>query len=449
MKKTIKKTLIIALPIIIGNIAHVALSLIDTFMIGKLGAEYLAAASISHGLFILPFLFGIGITFAISPLIAIANGEKDTQKSAITLTNSFYITLVISLIIGAIIYFGAVVLFYLDQPEKVVNLALPYLKTLGLSAIPALMMMVYKQFSEGLEIMRPALIISILSIPANAFFNWLLIFGNWGFPRLELEGAGWATLITRILMFLMMMFYVMYNKRFAIYEPRNLSIKRLRKSIRQRFLKLGIPSGIQYVFEGGAFSCAVIMIGWLGANELAAHNIAITPAGLTFMIALGLSSGSAIRIGNAVGKNDFKAVREIGKTSLGMIGIFMLCCGIVFATLRYEIPEWFIEDDPETKKIVIELAAQVLLIVALFQLVDGIQAVCIGLLRGLEDVKIPTTITLIAYWIIGIPMAYVLAFYFNYGLNGIWIGLFLGMIFAAVFLTWRFFKFTKSSSDEL
>lgn len=444
MKKSeLSRTLKLAWPIVIGQLSHIALGVIDSVMVGDLGADQLAAVSVSVGLFSILMVFGIGVSFAISPLTAIANGEGDHYKAEAILKNSFYMALALGSALALLMILLAPVLHLLNQPEAVTELSIPYLRILGLSMLPVMIYQAFRQFSEGLEIMYPALVIGLLMIPINAFGNWLLIFGNWGFPAMGLEGAGWATTITRFLAAAAMMTYVLYNKRFKVYEPLKLGLKTLQKTVMTRILKLGIPGGVQYIFETSAFAFAAIMIGWLGSKPLAAHQIAINLASISFMVAIGLSSASAIRIGHAQGKNDFVLARKIGKDSFWLSGGFMGLCGLVFILGRFYFPSLYISD-PE----VINLAAQLLLIAAAFQIVDGIQAVGVGLLRGMEDVKRPTLYVMIAYWVIALPLGGLLAFQLNFGVMGVWVALALGLMASAIMLSYRFFRLVGQKIRE-
>ena len=444
MKKSeLSRTLKLAWPIVIGQLSHIALGVIDSVMVGDLGADQLAAVSVSVGLFSILMVFGIGVSFAISPLTAIANGEGDHYKAEAILKNSFYMALALGSALALLMILLAPVLHLLNQPEAVTELSIPYLRILGLSMLPVMIYQAFRQFSEGLEIMYPALVIGLLMIPINAFGNWLLIFGNWGFPAMGLEGAGWATTITRLLAAAAMMTYVLNNKRFKVYEPLKLGLNTLQKTVMTRILKLGIPGGVQYIFETSAFAFAAIMIGWLGSKPLAAHQIAINLASISFMVAIGLSSASAIRIGHAQGKNDFVLARKIGKDSFWLSGGFMGLCGLVFILGRFYFPSLYISD-PE----VINLAAQLLLIAAAFQIVDGIQAVGVGLLRGMEDVKRPTLYVMIAYWVIALPLGGLLAFQLNFGVMGVWVALALGLMASAIMLSYRFFRLVGQKIRE-
>jgi len=266
----------------------------------------------------------------------------------------------------------------------------------------------------------------------NAFTNWLLIFGNWGFPALGLDGAGWATFASRIFMALALMIFVMNNKFFKQYDV-SFHFRSINWPVIKKILSLGLPSGIQYFFEVGAFSFAVIMVGWLGTKQLAAHQIAINLASISFMAVLGISVAGSIRVGNAVGRKDIAETRRAGFTASLLGASIMLFAGIIFILFRNYLPTLYVNDE-----VVISYASSLLIIAALFQISDGTQAVGIGILRGLTDVKIPTAITFIAYWIVGLPVGYLLGFNFGMGVQGVWIGLLLGLTTSAILLTLRF-----------
>jgi MATE family multidrug resistance protein len=336
------------------------------------------------------------------------------------------------LFVFIIIAIGVNYLHLLGQQYEVQVKAKSYMLIIGLSIFPQMIFQTYKQFIEGLSIMRPAMIITLAANLVNVFANWVLIFGNLGFPKLELDGAGWATFISRLFMAVALMVFVMKNERFRIYDVsfhfRSLNLKVMRK-----ILSVGLPSGFQYFFEVGAFSFAVIMIGWIGPNELAAHQIAISLASVSFMGVLGISQAGGILVGNAVGEQSIKLVRKNGFIAILLGMIWMSVSGILFISLRNFLPYIYIRNEE-----VINIASQLLIIAALFQLSDGIQAVGIGILRGLTDVKGPTIITFISYWIISLPIGYVLGFIFKLGVTGVWIGLLIGLTCSAIMLTIRF-----------
>ncbi len=431
-KREIKKTLELAYPVIIGQLGFIMMGVVDSVMVGSLGAVPLAAASVSNSLFILIWMIGLGISIAVTPLVAIAVGGNRYEECGILFRQSLLINVVAGILIAIAVFGGSYLLRFIDQPINVVLQAESYTRLLGFSAIPYMVFASYKQFIEGFSVMRPSMVVVLLANLINIFFNWLLIFGNAGFPQLGLDGAGWATLASRIFMAVMLMFYVMRSDHFRPYDV-TFHFKSINMHIIKKILALGLPSGIQYFFEVGAFSFAVVMVGWLGTYQLAAHQIAINLASISFMCALGVSAAGSIRVGNAVGRKNVAETRRAGFTAIIISGSIMGTFGIVFILFRTILPSFYI-DNPE----VISIASTILIIAALFQVFDGVQAVGIGVLRGLTDVKGPTLITFIAYWVLALPIGYLMGFILDYGIVGVWIGLLIGLTTSAVLLTLRF-----------
>jgi MATE family multidrug resistance protein len=432
IKRHIASTFQLAYPVIIGQLGIIMMGVVDSLMVGKLGAAPLAAASLGNGMAFIIMIIGIGVSYAVTPLVAISVGAGKMEDCGVYFRQSLLVNSVFSIIIAIIIYFAADLIQYLDQPEDVQIQATSYMKILGLSAVPLLLFQSYKQFIEGLSVMRPAMIITLIANLVNVFANWVLIFGNLGFPALELNGAGWATFASRIFMALALMGFVMNNKFFKRYDV-SFHYKSVNWPVIKKILSLGLPSGFQYFFEVGAFAFAVVMVGWLGTAQLAAHQIALNLASISFMAVLGISVAGSIRVGNAVGMKDIAETRRAGFTASFIGASIMFCAGIVFILGRNFLPTLYVNDE-----VVISYASSLLVIAALFQLSDGTQAVGIGILRGLTDVKIPTAITFIAYWIVGLPVGYLLGFNLEMGVQGVWIGLLLGLTTSAILLTLRF-----------
>lgn len=431
-KKEIKKTLELAYPVIIGQLGFIMMGVVDSIMVGSVGAIPLAAASVGNSLFILISIVGLGISIAVTPLVAIAVGGNRYEECGILFRQSLLINAITGIIIALAIFGGTFLLPLIDQPPEVVAQAQSYTRLLGFSAIPYMVFASYKQFIEGFSVMRPSMIVVLLANLINALTNWLLIFGKAGFPQLGLDGAGWATFASRIFMAVILMVYVMRAEHFRRYDV-TFHFRSINKKIIKKILALGLPSGIQYFFEVGAFSFAVVMVGWLGTYQLAAHQIAINLASISFMCALGVSAAGSIRVGNAVGRKNIEDTRRAGFTAIIISGSMMGSFGIIFIIFRNVLPSFYI-DNPD----VISFTSTILIIAALFQVSDGVQAVGIGVLRGLTDVKGPTLITFIAYWLLALPIGYLLGFTFGYGIVGVWIGLFLGLTTSALLLTLRF-----------
>ncbi len=336
-KESVKETLILSYPVIIGQLGVMMMGVMDSIMVGRVGAAPLAAASLSTGIFILVFIVGIGISIAVTPLVAIAVGARNYEECGLYFRQSLIVNCFTGLILMAVTILSADLLKYLDQPPMVVYHAESYLRILGLSILPASLFNSFKQMIEGLSVMKPAMVITIAANLINVAVNWVLIYGNLGFPALGLDGAGWATFFSRVFMAAALGFYVMRNPYFKQYDIK-FNFREFNLPIIKKILRLGLPSGIQYFFEVGAFSFAAIMVGWLGTDQLAAHQIALNLASVSFMAILGISAAGGIRVGNAVGERDTRKIRLAGFTALGLGGSLMFFSGIVFIVFRNLLP---------------------------------------------------------------------------------------------------------------
>lgn len=432
IKEEIFKTIKLAYPVIIGQLGIVMMGVVDSIMVGRLGSVPLAAASLGNSLIFIILIIGIGSSSVVTPLVAILVGGKRFSECGVYFRQSLLVNMLLSLVMIGIILIGVNFIHHLNQPDEVIELTIIYMSIVGLSALPLMFYQTYKHFIEGFSIMKPAMIIALLANIINAFANWVLIFGELGFPKLGLAGAAWATFASRVFMALVIMFYVMRNEKFKQYDV-TFHFRSINFPVIKKILRLGLPSGFQYFFEVGAFSFAVVMIGWIGTNELAAHQIAINLASISFMGVLGISQAASIRVGNAMGEQSVSKIRKAGFTAIVLGASIMSLAGLTFILLNKFLPTLYIDDEA-----VISIASRLIIIAALFQLSDGTQAVGIGVLRGLTDVKGPTIITFVAYWMISLPIAYLLAFDFNLGVEGVWIGLLIGLTVSAILLTFRF-----------
>ena len=435
------KTLKLAFPIILGEVSQMMLGIIDTAMVGAVNYKQLAAAALVMSVINIPYVFGIGITISVSQMVSMAHGRRDGKLVSHYLYNGFWLCAISAIAISVAIELSKNILFHLDQDPVVAQLALPYLQIMGWSVIPMILFLSLKQFTDGLEFTKTAMILSLAALPLNIFLNWLFIYGNWGFPRLELVGAGWATLITRVFIFVFLGLIVLYHKTFRKYIAiRTIAWKFRWKTIKE-LLHIGVPSSFQISMEAGAFAVSGILIGTIGAVEQAAHQIALSCASLTFMVSMGLSQAGSIRTSNSFGRNDWQLIKAIGKSTLIMALIYGSFCALIFILLRNQLPLIF-NDNTE----VVSMTSYLLLFAALFQISDSTQAISAGLLRGIKDVKVPTFFIAIAYWAIGIPVGCLLAFYFKMGAAGIWTGFITGLTFSATFLTFRLKKMVRKNT---
>ncbi len=444
-KKHIRETFLLAYPVCLGQLGHVMVGVADSLMVGNYGGENseigtlsLAAASLANALIHIILVLGIGISYGATPLIAAAHSKNEKKEIAELLKHSILLCLITGLIIFVSLYFSSPLLHYFNQPENVVELAIPYFNIMVFSMLPLMLFLAFKQFAEGLSDTKTAMYISIGANLLNVFLNYLFIYGNWGFKEMGLNGAGWASFIARIVMAVSMGWYVYKAARFKEFKSGFSFINYQWKKVGEIF-KVGLPVGLQFTFEVSAFAIAAVMIGWISAEDLAAHQIAISLASLTYMFASGLSAAASVRVGNYYGLKNFSDLRKAGNTALIMVLAFMGTMALLFVVLNNFLPTLFNKNES-----VLIIASNLLLIAALFQLSDGSQVVGQGLLRGMADVKIPTVFAFFAYWIIGLPVGWLLGFKFNLGSAGIWYGLSIGLTIATILNFVRFFHKSKT-----
>lgn len=441
MMQAFRATLKIAIPLILGNLTQVAYGLIDTAMIGRLGYQELAAASLVSNVVAIPLVIGMGLMIAITPLVAIANGKNDFQKSSHILFNGWVLSIVAGAVLAVTVHLLALYVHHMGQEPAVAALAKNYLIIMGYSLLPMMVFLATKQFTDALQFTKTAMILSLISLPINALLCWVFIYGNLGMPALGIDGAGLATLISRILLAIAMIVVVIKHPLFTQYIQLRKQAWQVKLSTLQEMLKLGIPSSLQYCMEAGAFSISGIMVGWLGAVQQASHQVALNCASTTFMASLGFSMAGSIRVSDAYGRGNAQAIAAIGKsTAIGGL-LYGAFSGLLLIALGKYLPYIFTQDAA-----VVTTSTMLLFYAAVFQISDATQAIGVGLCRGIKDVVRPTIYVAIAYWVIGIPVGYILAFTYNMGAAGIWIGLVVGLSVSSILLNHRFFKNIKNSA---
>lgn len=440
-----RETLALSYPVIIGQLGTVLMGVVDNAMVGQVSYVHLSAGTLANNVFFIVAVIGIGLTSAISALVAEAAGQKDTALAGDYLRQGVWAGTGISLIITLLVLGAAELLPYLDQPVEDVKLATPYLRIIATSTLPMVLFLVYKNFSDGLGHTRVAMYITLAGLLSNVFFNWLWIFGHWGFPRLELDGAGYGTLAARLVMMVLIVLYVRRSALFRAYDPR-MRWREYKSRVIKRILSIGLPSGGQYFFEIGAFAGATILIGLLPDGNIAraGHQIALSAASVAFMIVTGISSGASIRVGNAMGANAWPDLRRAGWAGVALGVGFMAFSAVMFLLFSREISLMYLGNNVEGNNAAVLAIAETLFVyAAAFALFDGAQAVGIGILRGLQDVKIPTVVTFVAYWAISLPLGYGLMFTLGMGVVGVWWSFIAGLGFAAVAHSLRFWWLTR------
>ncbi|WP_238474621.1 MATE family efflux transporter [Maribacter algarum] len=436
----------LSVPVIMGLLGHTVVQLADNIMVGQLGTAELAAVSLGNSFVFIAMSLGIGFSTAITPLVAEADGAGNKADGKSALKHGLVLCAVLGVSLFGLILLAKPLMHMMDQPPEVVELAMPYLDLVAFSLIPLVIFQAFKQFSDGLSQTRYPMYATVVANVVNIILNYLLIFGSFGFPKMGIVGAAIGTLVARILMVLYIWYLLKSKKKFHDYVT-GFNFRDLEKKVMNKIISLGFPSALQMFFEVAIFTAAIWLSGVLGKNAQAANQIALNLSSMTFMFSMGLGVVAMIRVGNQKGLQNFKELRRIAQ-SIFLLTFFVT---IVFATLFLWGRNWFptlyldldsalnLSDNTE----VVFLAAQLLLVSAFFQISDGIQVVVLGALRGLQDVKIPTFITFIAYWLVGFPICYYLGLHTELGSAGIWIGLLAGLTASAIMLYIRFNYLTK------
>ncbi len=427
-----KRNLYLALPVVLSQVGQVTVHLVDNMMVGHVGTTELAAAAFANNVFMIGMYFGMGITYGLTPLIGKAFSRGKFQEVAALLKNGVFTHLAAAIVLSAVMFGIYFILPLLDQPPEVLNLAKPYFLMLCLSYFPFMLFFSMKQFFEGIGNTKMAMQITITANVVNVVVNYVLIFGKLGFPEMGLIGAGIGTLVSRLcmaLLFVMFILKIPKNKKY--FEEAHKQVFSIKKVI--LILKIGIPIGFQIIVELFAFGIGAIMMGWLGEIPLAAHQVAIGLASFTYMISLGVSQANTIRVSHQMGVKNYKALQMAASASTHLVLAFMLFMGFVFIIARNYLPLMFTVDSA-----VINIAAGLLIVAAIFQVFDGLQVVMLSTLRGMADVKIPMFFAFFAYLLVGIPTSYILTFVLNFGPQGIWYGYLIGLSTAGILFYFRF-----------
>jgi MATE family multidrug resistance protein len=427
-----KLNLKLAFPIIAGQLGQITVYLADNLMVGRLGADALAAVSLAIAIIAVPVVIGMGIAFALPALISEAEGAGTTKKISQYFKHSYIINIAIGTISCILMIIGLPLMEHLGQDPDVVRLAKTYMVWSAFGMIPMMVFMTFRSFSEGMSETKPPMIAMLLGNVLNIGLNYLLIFGKFGFPSMGVEGAALASLISRIAMIVFIVMLLMQWKDLWVYI-KACNFMKYQKDMFYKIFKLGIPTSLQMFFEISAFSGAALIMGMVSKNAQAAHQIAINLSSITFMVCTGLAMASTIRVGNQLGKKDYPAMRNAGKSAFIQVTIIMAICSLLFVVFRSYLPLLYIDDVQ-----VVELATLLLIFAAIFQIPDGLQVTALAALRGLQDVKVPTLITFFSYYLVGIPISYFSAITFGMGAPGVWLGLLVGLIISATLLIYRF-----------
>ena len=437
-----RRTLALALPMTAGQVGQMLLGFSDSVMVGRLGVVPLAACAFANGILNVLFVTCIGLLAGVSILVAQAHGAGRGHEAGETLRHGLVIALVTGTALGLAITFGHPLLRLLGEPPAVVAQARPFLIIVGWSLLPALVWQCLKQYCESLSHPLLPMMAMLAAVMLNVLLSWVLIYGHLGAPALGIAGAAWATFVTRGLLTAAMAVLILRARRFRETRPPRWRAALAWRALRAQ-LALGLPVALQLLLEVGLFSAAAVMMGWLGAGALAAHQVAISYAALTFMMPLGLGIAVSVRVSQAVGAGEWNRVRRIGLSGIAMAAAVMCLTAAAFLAIGATLAGFFIRDAATAA-----LAAQLLVVAGVFQIFDGAQIVSMSALRGLSDVRMPTAIAFVAYWLVALPTCYFFGSAHRGGAQGVWWGLALGLAVAATLLTLRFLVRTRPRRFE-
>lgn len=429
-----KALLTTAGPLIIAQLAVMSMSLIDTLMAGRLGSEALASIGLGTAIFGYSLTIFSGLMLAVGPMVSQAQGAGKPQDAANATRHGMMLALLVGIPMTLLFWNAEPLLRLLGQPEATIEITSSYLRAVSFGFAPYLCYLALRGLMEGSLHTRPVMVFSFLGVGVKILLNYCLMFGNFGFPRLGLTGAGFATMIVELLLFTLGVWYV--STRFRAY--RIFSLDKPQGNILREVLRIGVPISVSLAFESGLFTVTTLLMGTLGELELAAHQIASQSVYFTFMIPLGIASAAAVRVGQAVGKGDTAQVKQMGRLGVAFAALAMLLSALTYWFFPRFVIGLYIDIADPANTDVVRLATVFLGIAAMFQVFDGTQVANAAALRGLKDTRIPMLISLFSYWFIGLGSAVLFAFVFDFGGRGLWFGLVLGLAVAALLLTYRF-----------
>jgi MATE family multidrug resistance protein len=445
LRKDFKPMLALAWPVVLAELGWMAMGIVDTMMVGRVSAEAIGAVSIGSVLFFSVAIFGMGLLLGLDTLVSQAFGAKRIEECHQWLLHGIYLSFILTPPLTALIWLGIPWMSSWGIYPEVLRQAIPFLKALTWGLLPLLLYASFRRYLQAVGLVKPVMFVLVTANLVNAGGNWILIYGHLGAPAMGAEGSGWSTCIARVYMALSLLAYVLYYARRQKTGLWQVSLGVTLNRIRELF-RLGFPAAMQITLEVGVFAAATTLAGRLEPTSLAAHQIVLNIASLTFMVPLGVASAGAVRVGQAIGRRDPEAAGHSGWTALSLGGGFMLCAGLSFLLFPSAILRIF-TFDPR----VVATGVSLLLVAAIFQLFDGLQVVATGILRGAGDTRTPMVYNLLGHWLLGLPVGYALCFIWGKGVVGLWIGLSIGLIAVGAVLLWVWSRKVRSlkSSETL
>lgn len=441
-KNYTKEALTLALPVMLTQVGQVSVNLFDNIIVGKLlGAEALASVSLGNAVFFSMFVLALGFSFSIPPLVSEAHSQNDRKTINSVFSHGFVINMSVGILLMLLLFLGLPLLYKSGQPAEIIPDTVDFLWIMAISIVPFMAFQTLREVSEGLSYTIGVTKATIIANIINIVLNYVFIKGLWIFPEMGVKGSALASLIARIFMVVFLYYVLLKEKKTRQFiKDFSLKIEVFSKKMFEKMIRIGFPTALQMFFEVTAFAAAAFICGLISSHDIASHQIALSMASFTFNLCIGFSVASTVMIGRKLGEQNFVELRKVGINNLKIAFIFMCICGIVFILGRNILPTFFTKGEEIE---VITLASKLMIIAALFQLSDGIQVTALGTLRGLQDVKVPSIYTFIAYWVITIPLGYFLCVTMEMGAFGMWIALGLGLTISAVMLVMRFLNLSK------
>ncbi|MBL4749775.1 MAG: MATE family efflux transporter [Amylibacter sp.] len=430
-----KAVLVLGLPLVGSNIAQMAIGMTDTVMMGWYGVPDLAAMVLASSMYFLFFIVGAGFAFAVMPLVAnAASAGDDTQVRRVT-RMGFWASTAYVIIMLPILWWAETWLVAVGQDPVVAGLAQDYLRIASFGLLPGLFIMVMQSYLSAQEHTTIVLWVTLVGAVLNGLLNYALIFGHWGAPELGIRGAAISSVLMLTLSVPILALYAARNlPQHALFQR----IWRIDTQALGQVFRLGWPIGLTSLSETSLFTATALMMGWIGTLQLAAHGIALQWTAVAFMVHVGLANAATVRAGRAVGRDDSAGLRRGGIAVLAMAVIFSCAVVIVFITLPELMVGIFLDNAEPARDEIMIIGVSLLAMAALFHVADSTQVIALGLLRGVQDARIPLLLAVISYWLVGIPAGYLFGFTWGYGAVGIWMGLVCGLTLSAVLLNYRF-----------
>lgn len=438
----------LAIPLAAAQLAQSSTNFFDTLMMGWLGTQTLAAGALGAVLFSFLILICSGFLSAVGALAAVAFGAGDFDRVGRLCCQGIWLSVLLSAPLMLLIWYSQPLLLYMGQDPSNIRLAETYLRAIVWGFPAALGFAVLKNIVSALNQPHPITVITICGVIVNVVGNYILMFGKFGFPALGLAGIGWASTFSCWVTFIAGMGFIVLSPRLKKYHIFQ-ELFKIDLKIFRELVRTGWPIGILFTVEAGLFSATAFLMGYLGTVTLAAHQIALQTAVMTYMVPVGISFAATMRVGQTIGRNDPGGARLAGYVAITLGAAFMSCMALIFWTMPDKIVALYIDIHNPANLNVVNLAKHLLGIAAMFQIFDGIQVIAGGALRGLKDTQIPMLIGLFSYWCIGMLSGYLLGFHFHWDGAGLWFGLVLGLAFASVILTWRFTRLISGLVSQL